>query len=223
VQASGVQRQPAASSSVQEKKLAHAHTANHKAFLVGMHTSAIPCCVLLVAEVMNRSGPILVEVMTGTYERSRAADKGSYEEAMNGDFLFAPRKIALRRSLSLSRAHICHDNTVKLLHRPARLARPLQSDRKAKPVSFLLFQRRESSSEMQDTLLTTSRQRDPDLSTFSVTGQKRVLVEQLCAATLPRARHRCRRPKGHAPCSRGSFFEQESRKQAEPWEVMKEL
>jgi hypothetical protein len=172
---------------------------------------------------MNRSGPILVEVMTGTYERSRAADKGSYEEVMNGDFLFAPRKIALRRSLSLSRAHICHDNTVKLLHRPARLARPLQSDRKAKPVSFLLFQRRESSSQTQDTLLTTSRQRDPDLSTFSVTGQNASWWSN-CA---PRPCHvhaiAAGVPKGHAPCSRGSFFEQESRKQAEPWEVMKEL
>ena len=101
---------------------------------------------------MNRSGPILAEVMTGTYERSRAADKGSYEELMNGDFLFAPRKVALPPLSLALRARICRGNTAKLLRRPARLVRARQAVAKrpkSKTVSFLLFQRRESMSQTQ--------------------------------------------------------------------------
>jgi hypothetical protein len=124
---------------------------------------------------MNRSGPILAEVMTGSYERSRVADKGSYEEVMNGDFLFAPRKITLRRSSSLSRAHICRDNTVKPLRRPARLVQARQAVAKRpknKTRQLPPLQRRESSSQTQDTLLTTNRQSDLELSTLSMTGAK---------------------------------------------------
>ena len=104
-----------------------------------------------LVEVMNRSGPILAEVMTGTYERSRAADKGSYEELMNGDFLFAPRKVLSRRSPSLfvpAYAAATLPSSYADLRASSGLARLLQSDRKAKP-SASSFQRRESMSQTQ--------------------------------------------------------------------------
>jgi hypothetical protein len=163
--------------------------------------------------------------MTGTYERSRAADKRSYEEVMNGDFLFAPREVALRRSPSLSCAHICRNNTVKPLSRPARLAGSpgrCKATEKPKPSASSSFSDANPCLRRSDTLLTTNRQRDLELSTFSVTKRKRVLAQRLCAATLARARHRCGRPKGHASCSRARFAE-ESRKRDKTWEVMKKL
>jgi hypothetical protein len=52
---------------------------------------------------MNRSGPVLAEVMNGTYERSRPADKGSYERVMNGNFLCTPQN---RSPATLPRPHM---------------------------------------------------------------------------------------------------------------------